>query len=229
MSGALVGSFLDIIQRRRGLVFGIVLILSLLAFELFNFTTTEFALGGFLGALKFLGMGWASILAIAFCFIDFAGIARLFTPESGRGTHTEAWYLLGAWLLAASMNALLTWWGVSLAILGHETLGNELVSREALLRVVPVFIAATVWVIRVLIIGTYAVAGNRLFSQDETGAAVGTRRAPVPVRTPAQASPVGQAYPSLGSFAVRPGFRPAPKPAAATMQGSPREEAMRMF
>ena len=40
--------------------------------------------------------------AIAFCGMDFAGIARLFTPEKGRSEHVEVWYLLAAWFLAAT-------------------------------------------------------------------------------------------------------------------------------
>ena len=70
-------------------------------------------------------------------------------------------------MLAATMNAMLTWWGVSIAILNHQTLGNSIVARDTLLSVVPVFVAVMVWLIRVLIIGTISVAGDRLFSQAE--------------------------------------------------------------
>jgi hypothetical protein len=63
------------------------------------------------------------------------------------------------------MNAMLTWWGVSIALLNHESLGNAVVDRETLLKVVPIFVAILVWLIRVLIIGTFSVAGERLFSQ----------------------------------------------------------------
>ena len=150
----------------RGMVFGGILVGALLAFEIFNYSTTDFALTDLLGHdLKFAGMRWATILSIAFCGIDFAGIARLFTPEQGRDEPAEVWYLFGAWLLAAIMNAMLTWWGVSIAILNHDTLGNAVISRETLLRVVPIFVALMVFLIRVLIIGTFSVAGERLFSQ----------------------------------------------------------------
>jgi hypothetical protein len=151
---------------RRGLAFGVIIISALLAFELFNYSTTEFALSDLLGDLAFAGISWATILALAFCGIDFAGIARLFTPEDGANEPNEVWYLFGAWLLAATMNAMLTWWGVSIALLNHESLGNAVVDRETLLKVVPLFVAILVWLIRVLIIGTFSVAGDRLFSQD---------------------------------------------------------------
>ena len=155
------------VHINRGMAFGVIIITALLAFEIFNYSTTDFALTDLLGDLKFIGLRWATILSIAFCGIDFAGIARLFTPEPGKTSHNETWYLFGAWLLAATMNALLTWWGVSLAILNHQTLGNAVIERETLLRVVPIFVAILVWLIRVLIIGTFSVAGDQLFELDQ--------------------------------------------------------------
>jgi len=153
---------------RRGLVWGSIIVFALAAFEIFNFSTTQFALLDVLGNLKFAGMYWATILAIAFCAVDFAGIARLFTPEKGRNEPTEVWYLFGAWLLAAAFNALLTWWGVSVAIVSHSSqAGGVVVANATLTKIVPVFVAVMVWLIRVLIIGTFSVAGERLFSQGE--------------------------------------------------------------
>lgn len=153
------------IRIKRGVIFGGLIVTALLAFEVFNYSTTNFALSDVLGELEFLGITWATILSIAFCGIDFAGIARLFTPEQGQDEPAEVWYLFGAWMLAALMNAILTWWGVSIAIINHQSLGNAVIARDTLLKVVPVFVAIMVWLIRVLIIGTISVAGDRLFSQ----------------------------------------------------------------
>ena len=150
---------------RRGSLFGIILLVAMFAFEVFNYTTTDFALSDLLGKdLTFAGVRWATILAIAFCGIDFAGIARLFTPEQGRSEPAEVWYLFGAWLLAAAMNASLTWWGVSVAIGNHTALGSAIVGHETLTKIVPVFVAVMVWIIRILLIGTFSMAGERLFS-----------------------------------------------------------------
>lgn len=160
-----ISIFSNRIQIRRGMLFGLLIITALFAFEMFNYSTTDFALTDLLGDLKFLGVSWATILAVAFCGIDFAGIARLFTPEQGADEPAEVWYLFGAWMLAALMNAMLTWWGVSIAILNHQTLGNAVVARDTLIKVVPIFVAIMVWLIRVLIIGTMSIAGDRLFSQ----------------------------------------------------------------
>jgi len=165
------------LRLQRGLVFGLLIVTALLAFEVFNYSTTDFALTDLIGDLSFIGIRWATILAIAFCGIDFAGIARLFTPERGRDEPAEVWYLFGAWMLAALMNATLTWWGVSIAILNHHTLGNAVIARETLIKVVPIFVALMVWLIRVLIIGTISMAGDRLFHEGQT-ASVQQRRKP---------------------------------------------------
>ena len=194
-------------RLQRGLAFGVIIITALLAFELFNYSTTDFALNDLLGDLKFVGIRWATILSIAFCGIDFAGIARLFTPEEGGNEPNEVWYLFGAWLLAATMNAMLTWWGVSLAILGHQTLGNEVVQRETLLRIVPIFVAVLVWLIRVLIIGTFSVAGDRLFSQANQNASSGAYPQVSPRPTRSLGS--GASAPRAASSSRLP--RPAPK------------------
>lgn len=150
----------------RGAAWGMMIIAALLAFEIFNFSSTDFALRDVLGDLRFMGVRWATILAIAFCGIDFAGVARLFTPEEGDDEPIEVWYLFGAWLLAAVMNAMLTWWGVSIAIANNGHVGTAVVSSTIMTKVVPIFVAVMVWLIRVLIIGTFSVAGERLFSQD---------------------------------------------------------------
>ena len=169
MLNANLFSFSRGLRLRRGLVFGVLIVGALLAFELFNYSTTEFALNDLLGDLEFMSVRWATILALAFCGIDFAGIARLFTPEQGRDEPAEVWYLFGAWMLAAVMNAMLTWWGVSIALLNHQSLGAAVVDRATLLKMVPIFVAIMVWLTRVLIIGTLSVAGDRIFSQVELG------------------------------------------------------------
>lgn len=202
----------------RGLVWGILILSALVAFEIFNYSTTEFAMSDLLGDLKFLGMRWATILAIAFCGIDFAGIARLFTPEKGADEPTEVWYLFGAWLLAATMNAVLTWWGVSIAIMNHNSLGNAVIPRERLLEIVPVFVAVIVWLIRVLIIGTFSVAGERIFTQDDSPTArkglqvsfsTGSSRSMPSRQKPRTAPSYSRPRPSTNRPSPQPSFRPS--------------------
>ena len=82
---------------KRGLIFGLIILGALLAFEVFNYSSTLFALTDILGNLAFGPLRWATILAFAFCGIDFAGIARIFTPEQGRDEPAEVWYLFAAY------------------------------------------------------------------------------------------------------------------------------------
>ena len=196
--------FLQGTAHNRGLIFGVIILCALLAFEIFNYSSTLFAFTDIPGTLSFGPLRWASILAFAFCAIDFAGIARIFTPEQGADEPAEVWYLFAAWFLAAAFNACLTWWGVSVAILQHNAAGGILVGASAMTKIVPIFVAAMVLLIRVLLINTFSIAGDRIFSMAD-------RRAPryqnQPVfrntnleslRTPNQSFP-----------------RPAPKPTTA--------------
>jgi hypothetical protein len=211
--------FLQRVTVRRSVVFGVLIITALLAFEVFNYSTTEFALKDLLGNLRFAGLRWATILAIAFCGIDFAGIARLFTPETGVSEPAEVWYLFGAWLLAATMNAILTWWGVSIALLNHQTLGNAVISQHTLLKVVPVFVALMVWLIRVLIIGTFSVAGERLFNNIP---ATAERSRPQAMSLPARSFTDHRTYTERPAPAgLNSSYRPAPKPASEPTQDHP--------
>jgi len=156
---------------QRNLVWGLLIAGALIAFEAFNYSTTEFAMRDLLGDLSFGGLSWATILALAFCSIDFAGIAHMFSNGTNLRAKQglEVWYLFAAWLLAATMNAILTWWGVSVAVLNHGSLGNAILGREALLQVVPAFVAVLVWIIRVLVIGTLITAGSKLFAAPASG------------------------------------------------------------
>jgi hypothetical protein len=195
---------LNRISLNRGAVYGVMILSALIAFEIFNYGTTEYAFKDLLGDLSFLGIHWATILALAFCGIDFAGIARLFTPHRARRETMEAWYLLAAWFLAATMNAMLTWWAVSLALISHSTLGNEILDRQALITSVPVFVAVLVWLMRVLMIGTFTLAGDRLFKQD----AVLQRKATTRRRSANPASP--RTAKSPGRKWSPPSFEPEP-------------------
>jgi hypothetical protein len=223
----------------RGFVFGVIMFGALLAFELFNYSTTDFALTDFLGSVTFVSLRWATILAVAFCGMDFAGIARLFTPERTREERTEIWYLLGAWFLAATMNAVLTWWGVSVALLQHQSLGNEILSRQQLLKIVPVFVAVLVWLIRILLIGTFSMAGDRFFSLADASGRYAARAAARPVRligsdsdydrrplaassvSPDMRRPVAQGVPLRPVTPVMPTVRPAPKPSVGSNGARP--------
>lgn len=223
--------FRDLTRGRRfnrGATWGMMIIGALLAFEIFNFSTTQFALLDVLGNLEFAGMRWASILAVAFCGMDFAGIARIFTPEQGADEPKEVYYLFGAWLLAAAFNAMLTWWGISVAIINHSSLsGGAVISNETMTKIVPIFVAAMILLIRVLIIGTFSIAGDRMFTTQNQQQAYNNNPRPVqqqtyrptqqqqPILRPASSLNRPQNMNAQSSNTYRTMPTPAPKP---TMQ-----------
>ncbi len=214
-----------------------ILMLSLFAFEMFNFDTTRFALSSLLGDEKFLWFQWATILAIAFCSIDFAGLVRLFTPQKGMDEPKEVWYLMGAWLLGATMNAVMTWWAVSLTLLNHD-FGNEVLSRAQLLAYVPIFVAVLVWLTRILFIGAFTIAGEQIFdlhgekkgqSYQEASSVHTSQSAHVPqvVRAPQRAAMPKRSVPQVtkpmaAQMPSRPFTRPS-QPARATAPVAPIE------
>jgi putative effector of murein hydrolase LrgA (UPF0299 family) len=193
---------------------GLVLLVALVAFEIFNFDTSRYALNSLLGNVEFLGLQWAAILAIAFCAIDFAGLVRIFTPERGRDEPKEVWYLTGAWLLGATMNAILTWWAVSLALLNHN-FGNEVLSRQQLLLYVPIFVAVLVWLTRILFIGAFSVAGEHIFDIHSIGQTSysGKQQPAVPTTTrPQYSQPAKSNSRPMPTAPQTRTARPAPKP-----------------
>ncbi|MFK7802811.1 MAG: hypothetical protein AB8G95_14340 [Anaerolineae bacterium] len=171
-----IGALRDLYNRiPRQQVIAFLLAGALLAFEVFNFDTTKFALGDLLGSTNFYGVSWAAILAFAFCSIDFAGLIKIFTPQSDGNQPTEAWYLMGAWLLGATMNAMMTWYAVSL-ILAQQPLNTEVLSREQLMIYAPIFVAVLVWLTRILFIGSLSVAGDQIFNSQEQRRPVASAR-----------------------------------------------------
>ncbi|MEW5987677.1 MAG: hypothetical protein AB1791_13675 [Chloroflexota bacterium] len=216
-AGGLLARLVRVVPRQ--FIIGAILVVALFGFEIFNFDTTRYALRNLLGEVSFGGVGWATILAMAFCAIDFAGLARFFAPERGQ-TSQERWYLMGAWLLGATMNALMTWWAVSLALLEHN-FGNEILSRQQLLQFAPVFVAVLVWLTRILFIGAFTVAGDHLFVAAEIHTRPGVaQRQPV-------VAPIGPAE------SVEPPPPPAepvaPEEPAAPVTLRPRRPAQSLF
>ncbi len=160
-------------DRHRGLVrsfmrlakhldAGLLLALALLAFEIFNFSATSYALSDLLGGVSFIGIRWATILAIAFCAIDAAGLLRFFSLGQSGSALTEAWYWMGAWLLGATMSALMAWWAVSVTLLNHPP-GNRFLSQLPLLDYLPFLVAILIWLTRLLFIGAFGLAAGYFF------------------------------------------------------------------
>jgi hypothetical protein len=111
------------------------------------------------------------------------------------------------------MNAALTWWGVSVAVRNHQTLGSGVIGTETMYTIVPIFVATMVGLIRVLIIGTFSMAGDRLFSLAEGKPAMlrSAIQSPRPMPTPAvyQPQPMhSSTTPMRPTARVEPGYQP---------------------
>lgn len=148
-------------NKNRISITTLILLIGLIAFEMFNYSTTDYALKDLLGDLSFLGIYWSTILAVAFCLIDFAGISKLFNPGNSVSGLKEDWFLFGAWFLAATMNAILTWWGVSMSIVNHSVMSSTIIDSETIHLVVPLFVAIMVWITRILLIGSLTLSGQK--------------------------------------------------------------------
>lgn len=101
-----------------------------------------------------------------------------------------------------------------MAIVSHSSAGaGTVLSNATLTKAVPIFVAVMIWLIRVLIIGTFSLAGDRLFSTDQQG----LRNAPRPAMQTSQ--PVLRPASTLNRPGNAPAFRPAPKPMQQTSFG----------
>ncbi len=195
------------VRTRSNSLYMAVIILALAAFEFFNFSATDFALRDILGNQGSGLLTWSTILALAFCGMDIAGIAKILASPKEDTGERSGWYLLGAWVLAAAMNAGLTWWGISVAIYNQPAHAVMIMDPMTYVTVIPVLVAVMVWMIRVLIIGTLVTSFDLVLKGNKQ------KREPVGkkafgFRTEKQAPP--------------PGYKPVPSRASVDYEGFPR-------
>jgi hypothetical protein len=194
---------LDNLRQNPAGVSMAIIIAALAAFEVFNFSTTDFALRGMFGSQSAAGVSWSTILALAFCGMDFAGIARLLAPREADSDTRDSWFLLGAWVLAAAMNAGLTWWGISLAVYNQPVDTALILDPMIFVTAVPVLVALIVWVIRILIIGTLVSSMNKVLYSKQ------------PRKEPVRQQPFGF---RAGTQPAPAGYRPIPNQARAQQE-----------
>jgi hypothetical protein len=82
--------FLQGTAHKRGLIFGVIILCALLAFEVFNYSSTSFALRDILGPA---GIRWATRWP-AFCAIGLRH--RASSPRAGTDSLARSHYLFGA-------------------------------------------------------------------------------------------------------------------------------------
>jgi hypothetical protein len=136
-------------------VVGWLLLGAFFAFELFNYSTTKYALTDILGAAALFGLRWDTLLSLLFCTIDLGAFVRFVRPERPGEDPSAVHYLFAGWLLAAAFNAVLTWWGVSLAMVASNP-------QLGLITWISVFISACVFLVRLFLMATLVVGGERV-------------------------------------------------------------------
>ena len=159
-------------KSTRGGVCTLILLAALAAFETLNYSTTVYALQNMLGDYTNLGVHWSTLLAIAFCCVDIAGITQLFIPIRVAVKSIKIRYLFGTWLLAACMDTLLTWCGIATAITVKQAHTGWIVDSDILIKTIPAFIAFMIWLIRVLIVGAFSNSNNPALIQEQIRSSV---------------------------------------------------------
>jgi hypothetical protein len=87
--------------------------------------------------------------------------------------------------------------------MNHTSQGSAFIGEAVLTKAVPVFVAVMVWLIRVLVIGTFSLAGENIFTMAEN--------------QPSNSKQIRPAFQARPQAAVQTPthIRPAPKPAPA--------------
>lgn len=136
--------------QRGALAFAIGLI-ALVGLEAVNAGTTYAALQ----ALTAGALGLTVGLTVALWALDFGGLLRIFGRVEERDPALV--YFAGAWLTAAAVNALGTWYAVGLALSAGGFEGGAFVDQAALVEWAPIAIAAAVLLARVLFVAAWVV------------------------------------------------------------------------
>lgn len=147
-------------QQSRIRVIGFILITAWIAFMVFNFDTTRYALSNLIGESEFAGLKWSAILAFMFCLIDPAILmGRLKYSRPNR--HQDRVYLIFfVWLLGAIFNATLTWWAVSVAMIPHDLDFHHRITRQQWLTYIPPLVALVVLQTRILFVTVSPILSN---------------------------------------------------------------------
>lgn len=131
-------------MKKSWIILSLIVLAAFIAFGVLNANITNYALTDLLGNLSLGHVRLALILTTAFVGIDFIGIARLFS-----GNNHKDKPVLAAWFIAALLNAILAWWGISVSQIG--------MGYSAL---IPIITAAIILAIRICLMMTSGLIGE---------------------------------------------------------------------
>jgi len=192
-----------ILDRRNW--FGLITVLGLLAFEIFNYATNQDAMAKIFGEAKFFTIPIYYLLAIAFSAIDLGGLSSTFTEEDWGHEPWWVYVATGGWLIASIVNALLTYLAilVGMALAPISQLAVVMPKVAAVYDYLPAALTIVIWLIRVMLIGSIVASTN------------GGRPKKKPIQRPVQ-----QAAAPTASQAYRP-MSPAPAKPQVSMHQVP--------
>jgi hypothetical protein len=148
-------------MKNKSLIFFFVLLAALICFEIFNFDAARTGLRYFMGTRTFMGIEWVMWLAMAACAADMIGMIRIFTEETNfKKESTFVIAATGVWILAATINSVLTWWTTTLIVL-DANVGNQVLSQETLIKAFPLLVAIFIWLLRIGLVATLASLGDK--------------------------------------------------------------------
>ena len=197
----------------RGAAWGMMIIGALLAFEIFNFSTTQFALLDVLGDLSF-GVSAGKHPGNCLCGIDFAALPASSRPNGS--DEPKEIYISLAPGFGSCFNAMLPG-GVFQLHRHHASQYGGAVISTATMTKLCISRAAMILLIRVLIIGTFSLAGDRLFTTSNQRAYNNYPQQQTQTYRPATSQPIMRSASSLNRPAHvmqnqnQNTFRPAPK------------------
>jgi hypothetical protein len=122
-------------MKTNSKIYIIVMIVILSVYHYYNYNFTYFAITDILGN-SLIGVTWAQILSLTFCSVDIFWVVKVLYPKFS----TFDYYLVGAWFLTVIMNALLLWWGLSLAISYQAIFPLDRIVTPAVIALIATFI-----------------------------------------------------------------------------------------
>lgn len=137
-------------MKQRRSVFTVLLVTSLLLFEMFSYSSSYEALYGMIGMAQ-----WSALIAFSLCAVDFAGLGRILLP--GDRMPKDSWSMLFvAWLLSALGDTFLTYLVVAhnMRLRASEIVlvSSGMVSFQTWTVTIPIAFAILVWLIQVMLV-----------------------------------------------------------------------------
>lgn len=138
-------------------VYTALIFICLVVFEIFSYGSSYEALMTMFGIHE-----WAALLAFCFSAVDFAGLAKLYSPDLRNLRDPQA-LLFAAWLLSAFADTGLTYVVVSNQLLSNTT--NIMVTSGTVpiavwAKWIPALFSVLVWLIQVLLVARLSVSSN---------------------------------------------------------------------